>query len=63
MDHIFAVLNQEQNLVLSTELVSHFLDAFECDFSVGVAIFSFEDVAWMGGGVPKHPEPMMRLML
>ncbi len=45
------------------DAVGAFFDAFEGNLALGATIFSLEDVAWMEEGVPKQPEPMMRLML
>lgn len=63
MDDVLAVLDHEEDLVLPAELVADLFDAFEGNFAVGLAVFSLEDVAWVGRAVPKQPEPMTRLML
>lgn len=63
MDYIFTVLDEKEDFVFPAELIAHFFDAFEGNLALGATIFSLEDVAWMEEGVPKQPEPMMRLML
>ena len=62
-DNVLTVPHHEKYLVLPTELVADLLYSFERDSLASAAIFSLEDVAWIGGEVPKQPEPRILMML
>ena len=63
LDYVFALFDHLQNLVLSAELIADLFDSFEGDPFAVFAVFGLEDVAWVGGGVPKQPEPITLRML
>ena len=45
MDHVLAVLDHEEDLVLPAQLVSHLLDALQRYSLLRLAVFRLEDVA------------------
>ena len=63
MDDVLTVLDHEENLVFSTELIPYFFNPFEGDLLLGFPILRLEDVAFMSTNIPKQPEPMIRLIL